>query len=137
MIIPPNFLVKTIPLYSEGDVSTPHVVINYLTRSLFFILLKFPPNWKLIKVKEIKDRIFIKNLDHKMTMGLMEAKRIVDELTIEYDMNSQVDKAVVCNTTIAGLSPASTSKRVGEDGYLESFISSRPRFKSETRYTKF
>lgn len=29
------------------------------------------------------------------------------------------------------------SKRVGEDGYLESFISSRPRFKSETRYTKF
>lgn len=38
MIIPPNFLVKTIPLYSEGDVSTPHVVINYLTRSLFFIL---------------------------------------------------------------------------------------------------
>ena len=88
MIIPPNFLVKTIPLYSEGDVSTPHVVINYLTRSLFFILLKFPPNWKLIKVKEIKDRIFIKNLDHKMTMGLMEAKRIVDELTIEYDMNN-------------------------------------------------
>lgn len=83
-----NFLVKTIPLYSEGDVSTPHVVINYLTRSLFFILLKFPPNWKLIKVKEIKDRIFIKNLDHKMTMGLMEAKRIVDELTIEYDMNN-------------------------------------------------
>lgn len=48
-----------------------------------------------------------------------------------------IDKAVVCNTTIAGLSPASTSKRVGEDGYLESFISSRPRFKSETRYTKF
>lgn len=73
MIIPPNFLVKTIPLYSGGDVSTPHVVINYLTRSLFFILLKFPP--KLIKVKEIKDRIFIKNLDHKMTMGLMEAKK--------------------------------------------------------------
>ena len=62
-------------LYSGGDVSTPHVVINYLTRSLFFILLKFPPNWKLIKVKEIKDRIFIKNLDHKMTMGLMEAKK--------------------------------------------------------------
>ena len=55
MIIPPNFLVKTIPLYSGGDVSTPHVVINYLTRSLFFILLKFPPNWKLMKVKEIKD----------------------------------------------------------------------------------
>lgn len=26
-------------------------------------------------VKEIKDRIFIKNLDHKMTMGLMEAKK--------------------------------------------------------------
>lgn len=72
----------------QVDVSTPHVVINYLTRSLFFILLKFPPNWKLIKVKEIKDRIFIKNLDHKMTMGLMEAKRIVDELTIEYDMNN-------------------------------------------------
>lgn len=44
MIIPPKFLVKTIPLYSGGDVSTPHVVINYLTRSLFFILLKFPPN---------------------------------------------------------------------------------------------
>lgn len=88
MIIPLNFLVKTIPLYSEGDVSTPHVVINYLTRRLFFILLKFPPNWKLIKVKEIKDRIFIKNLDYKMTMGLMEAKRIVDELTIEYDMNN-------------------------------------------------
>ena len=88
MIIPPKFLVKTIPLYSGGDVFTPHVVINYLTRSLFFILLKFPPNWKLIKVKEIKDRIFIKNLDYKMTMGLMEAKRIVDELTIEYDMNN-------------------------------------------------
>lgn len=74
MIIPSNFLVKTITLYSEGDVSTPHVVINYLARSLFFILLKFPPNEKLMKVKEIKDRIFIKNLDHKMTMGLMEAK---------------------------------------------------------------
>lgn len=88
MIIPPNFLVKTIPLYSAGDVSTPHVVINYLTRSLFFILLKFSPNNKLMKVKEIKDRIFIKNLDHKMTMGLMEAKRIVDELTIQYDMNN-------------------------------------------------
>ena len=44
MIIPSNFLVKTITLYSEGDVSTPHVVINYLARSLFFILLKFPPN---------------------------------------------------------------------------------------------
>lgn len=88
MIIPPNFLVKTITLCSEGDVSTPHVVINYLTRSLFFILLKFSPNKKLMKVKEIKDRIFIKNLDHKMTMGLMEAKRIVDELTIEYDMNN-------------------------------------------------
>lgn len=88
MIIPPKFLVKTIPLYSGGDVSTPHVVINYLTRSLFFILLKFPPNEKLMKVKEIKDRIFIKNLDHKMTMGLMEAKRIVDELTIQYDMNN-------------------------------------------------
>ena len=83
MIIPSNFLVKTITLYSEGDVSTPHVVINYLARSLFFILLKFPPN-----EKEIKDRIFIKNLDHKMTMGLMEAKRIVDELTIQYDMNN-------------------------------------------------
>ena len=82
------FLVKTIPLYSGGDVFAPHVVINYPTRSLFFILLKFPPNRKLIKVKEIKDRIFIKNLDHKMTMGLMEAKRIVDELTIEYDMNN-------------------------------------------------
>lgn len=82
MIIPPKFLVKTIPLYSGGDVSTPHVVINYLTRSLFFILLKFPPNWKLIKVKEIKDRIFIKNLD------LMEAKKIVDDLTIQYDMNN-------------------------------------------------
>lgn len=26
--------------------------------------------------------------DNKMTMGLMEAKRIVDELTIEYDMNN-------------------------------------------------
>lgn len=80
MIIPPKFLVKTIPLYSGGDVSTPHVVINYLTRSLFY--------WKLIKVKEIKDRIFIKNLDHKMTMGLMEAKKIVDDLTIQYDMNN-------------------------------------------------
>ena len=68
MIIPSNFLVKTITLYSEGDVSTPHVVINYLARSLFFILLKFPPNEK--------------------TMGLMEAKRIVDELTIQYDMNN-------------------------------------------------
>lgn len=88
MIIPSNFLVKTITLYSEGDVFTPHVVINYPTRSLFFILLKFSPNKKLMKVKEIKDRIFIKNLDHKMTMGLMEAKRIVDELTIEYDMNN-------------------------------------------------
>ena len=88
MIIPPKFLVKTIPLYSEGDVFTPRVVINYLTRSLFFILLKFSPNKKLMKVKEIKDRIFIKNLDHKMTMGLMEANRIVDELTIEYDMNN-------------------------------------------------
>lgn len=41
-----------------------------------------------MKVKEIKDRIFIKNLDHKMAMGLMEAKRIVDELTIQYDMNN-------------------------------------------------
>lgn len=41
-----------------------------------------------MKVKEIKDRIFIKNLDHKMTMGLMEAKRIVDDLTIQYDMNN-------------------------------------------------
>lgn len=40
MIIPPNFLVKTIPLYSEGDVSTPRVVINYLTRSLFFYSFK-------------------------------------------------------------------------------------------------
>lgn len=88
MIIPSNFLVKTITLYSKGDVSTPHVVINYPTRSLFFILLKFSPNKKLMKVKEIKDRIFIKNLDHKMTMGLTEAKRIVDELTIEYDMNN-------------------------------------------------
>lgn len=45
-------------------------------------------HWKLIKVKEIKDRIFIKNLDHKMTMGLMEAKKIVDDLTIQYDMNN-------------------------------------------------
>lgn len=88
MIIPSKFLVKTIPLYSEGDVSAPHIVINYLTRSLFFILLKFSPNKKLMKVKEIKDRIFIKNLDHKMTIGLMEAKRIVDELTIQYDMNN-------------------------------------------------
>ena len=89
MIIPPKFLIlKAIPLYNEGDVSAPHIVINYLTRSLFFILLKFPPNWKLMKVKEIKDRIFIKNLDHKMTMGLREAKRIVDELTIQYDMNN-------------------------------------------------
>lgn len=65
-----------------------YIVINYLTRRLFFILLKFPPNKKLMKVKEIKDRIFIKNLDYKMTMGLMEAKRIVDELTIQYDMNN-------------------------------------------------
>lgn len=88
MIIPSNFLVKTITLYNEGDVSAPHVVINYLTKSLFFSLLKFPPNWKLIKVKEMKDKIFIKNLDYKMTMSLMEAKRIVDELTIEYDMNN-------------------------------------------------
>lgn len=88
MIIPSNFLVKTIPLYSEGDVSAPHIVINYLTKSLFFILLKFSPNKKLMKIKEIKDRIFIKSLDHKMTMGLMEAKKIVDELTIEYDMNN-------------------------------------------------
>lgn len=71
MIIPPKFLVKTIPLYSEKDVSTPHVVINYPTRSLFFILLKFPPNWKLIKVKEIKDRIFIKNLDYKMRLWVL------------------------------------------------------------------
>ena len=88
MIIPSNFLVKTITLYSKRDVFTPPAVINYLTRSLFFILLKFSPNKKLMKVKEIKDRIFIKNLDHKMTMGLMEAKRIVDELTIQYDMNN-------------------------------------------------
>lgn len=88
MIIPPDFLIKTIPLYSEGDVSAPHVVINYLIRSIFFILLKFSPNNKLMKIKEIKDRIFIKNLDHKMTMGLMEAKRIVNELTVEYDMNN-------------------------------------------------
>lgn len=88
MIIPPNFLIKTITLYSEGDVSTPHVVINYLTRSIFFILLKFSPNNKLMKIKEIKDRIFFKNFDHKMTMGLTEAKRIVDELTIQYDMNN-------------------------------------------------
>lgn len=88
MIIPSNFLVKTITLYSEGDVSTPHVVINYLTRSLFFILLKFSPNKKLMKIKEIKDRIFIKSLDHKMTMGFMEAKKIVDDLTIQYDMNN-------------------------------------------------
>ena len=28
-----------------------------------------------MKIKEIKDRIFIKNFDHKMTMGLMEAKK--------------------------------------------------------------
>lgn len=82
MIIPPNFLVKTIPLYSGGDVSTPHVVINYLTRNIFFILLKFSPNKKLMKIKEIKDRIFIKSLDH------MEAKKIVDDLTIQYDMNN-------------------------------------------------
>lgn len=88
MIIPSNFLVKTITLYSEGDVSTPHVVMSYLTRSLFFILLKFSPNKKLMKIKEIKDRIFIKNLDYKMTMGLMEAKKIVDDLTIQYDMNN-------------------------------------------------
>lgn len=88
MIIPPDFLVKTIPLYSKGDVSAPHIAINYPTRSLFFILLKFSPNKKLMKVREIKDRIFIKNLNHKMTMGLTEAKRIVDELTIEYDMNN-------------------------------------------------
>lgn len=88
MIIPPNFLVKTISLYSEGDVSAPHVVINYLTRSLFFILLKFSPYKKLMKIKELKDRIFIKNLNHKMVMSIMEAKRIVDELTIQYDMNN-------------------------------------------------
>lgn len=74
MIIPPKFLVKTILLYSGGDVSAPRVVINYLTRSLFFILLKFPPNQKLIKVKEIKDRIFIKNLDYKMTYGSYGSK---------------------------------------------------------------
>lgn len=30
----------------------------------------------------------IKSLDHKMTMGLMEAKKIVDDLTIQYDMNN-------------------------------------------------
>lgn len=89
MIIPPNFLVKTIPLYSEGDVSTPHVVIKLsYKKSIFYSFKNFLRIWKLIKVKEIKDRIFIKNLDHKMTMGLMEAKRIVDELTIEYDMNN-------------------------------------------------
>lgn len=51
-------------------------------------LNKIKLNQLFKKVKEIKDRIFIKNLDHKMTMGLMEAKRIVDELTIEYDMNN-------------------------------------------------
>lgn len=83
MIIPPNFLVRTIPLYSGGDVSTPHVVINYLTRSLFFILLKFPPNWKLIKVKEIKDRIFIKNLDHKIYGSKKDCRRI--NYTIWYE----------------------------------------------------
>lgn len=88
MIIPSNFLVKTITLYNEEGASSPHIVINYLTRSLFFILLKVYPNYKLMKIKEIKDRIFIKNLDHKMTMRLTEAKRIVDELTIEYDMNN-------------------------------------------------
>jgi hypothetical protein len=69
MIIPPKFLIlKAIPLYNEGDVSAP--------------------NKKLMKIKEIKDRIFIKSLDHKMTMGLMEAKKIVDDLTIQYDMNN-------------------------------------------------
>lgn len=76
MIIPPKFLIlKAIPLYNKGDVSVPHIVINYLTRNIFFILLKFSPNKKLMKIKEIKDRIFIKSLDHKMTMGLMEAKK--------------------------------------------------------------
>lgn len=89
MIIPPKFLIlKAIPLYNEGDVSAPHIVINYLTRNIFFILLKVSPNKKLMKIKEIKDRIFIKSLDHKMTMGLMEAKKIVDDLTIQYDMNN-------------------------------------------------
>lgn len=82
------FNIKAIPLYNEGDVSAPHIVINYLTRNIFFILLKFSPNKKLMKIKEIKDRIFIKSLDHKMTMGLMEAKKIVDDLTIQYDMNN-------------------------------------------------
>lgn len=89
MIIPPKFLIlKAIPLYNEGDVSAPHIVINCLTRNIFFILLKFSPNKKLMKFKEIKDRIFIKSLDHKMTMGPMEAKKIVDDLTIQYDMNN-------------------------------------------------
>lgn len=41
-----------------------------------------------MKVKEIKDRIFIKSLDHKTTIDLMEAKKIVDDLTIQYDMNN-------------------------------------------------
>lgn len=48
MIIPPKFLIlKAIPLYNEGDVSAPHIVINYLTRNIFFILLKFSPNKKI------------------------------------------------------------------------------------------
>ena len=49
MIIPPKFLVKTIPLYSGGDVSTPHVVINYLTRSLFFYSFKISSELEIDK----------------------------------------------------------------------------------------
>lgn len=49
MIIPPNFLVKPIPLYSGGDVSTPHVVINYRTRSLFFYSFKISSELEIDK----------------------------------------------------------------------------------------
>lgn len=87
MIIPSNFLVKTITLYSaECIYSTCSNKLSY--KKPIFYSLKFSPNNKLMKVKEIKDKFFIKNLDHKMTMGLMEAKRIVNELTIQYDMNN-------------------------------------------------
>ena len=86
MIIPPKFLIlKAIPLYNEGDVSAPHIVINYLTRNIFFILLKFSPNKKLMK---IKIGFLLKVLIIRWLWVLWKQKKIVDDLTIQYDMNN-------------------------------------------------
>lgn len=88
MIIPSKFLVKSITLRNEESTSMLSIQTNYYTRHIFFTLLKFSPSRKLMKVKEIKDNFFVQCYNGKMTMGLVEAKRIVDELTIEYDMNN-------------------------------------------------